>query len=114
MTNRFRLTAVQIVTRDGGTYCVDPCGKLAVLVPVHDRWGELVDAVAYYPDEPGQWWLRFGDEVPVLGIQALADAAGELQSLARSGRHLKTGYCNAEMVPSCSISERLAEREAGR
>lgn len=81
MAERFRLTSVRIVTKDDGTYSVDPHGRLAALIPVRDRRGEIVDAVAFFPDEPSQWWLRFGDETPILGAQALAYAAWERQPL---------------------------------
>ncbi len=76
-----RLTAVRIVTEDDGTYSVDPRGRLAALIPVRDRWGEIVDAVAFFPEEPEQWWLRYGDETPILGAEALAYAAWEHQPL---------------------------------
>ena len=61
----------RIETKDDGTYVVDPHGKLAALVPVRDRYGELVDLVAWFPDNPSAWWLRYGDECPVLGSRAL-------------------------------------------
>ncbi len=76
-----RLTAVRIVTEDDGTYSVDPHGRLAALIPVRDRWGEIVDAVAFFHDSPQRWWLRFNDEVPILGARALAMAAWERQPL---------------------------------
>ena len=78
---RLRLTALRIETRPDGTYRVEPTGRLAVLVPVRDRWGEIVDTVAFFQDDPGRWWLRFGDETPILGSQALAHAAWERQPL---------------------------------
>ena len=76
-----RLTALRITAKDDGTYSVDPHGQLAALVPVRDQWGEIVDAVAFLPDEPEQWWLRFGDDTPILGAQALGHAAWERQPL---------------------------------
>ena len=76
-----RLTAVRIASKNDGTYYVDPHGRLAALIPVLDRWGELVDIVAFFPDEPEQWWCRDGDETPILGAQALADAAWERRPL---------------------------------
>ena len=81
MAERFRLTAIRIVTKDDGTYSVDPGGRLAVLIPVRDRWGEIVDIVAFIQDEPEQWWCRSGDELPILGARALAHAAWERQPL---------------------------------
>lgn len=76
-----RLNAVRIADKSDGTYVVDPHGKLAALVPVRDRWGGIVDAVAFFPDAPEQWWLRLGDDTPILGVQALAHAAWERQPL---------------------------------
>lgn len=81
MAENFRLTSVRIVTKDDGTYSVDPHGRLSALIPVRDRWGEIVDAVAFFPDESDQWWLRFGDETPILGAEALAYASWERQPL---------------------------------
>ena len=81
VTKKLRLFAVRIATKDDGTYSFDPHGRLAALVPVRDRWGEIVEAVAFYLDEPEQWFLRFGDETPLLGASALNYAEGERQSL---------------------------------
>ena len=80
-TSHFRLTAIRIAGKNDGTYSLDPHGRLAALIPVRDRWGEIVDAVAFFPDEPEQWWRRYGDETPILGVQALTDAAWERQPL---------------------------------
>ncbi len=60
---------------DDGTWRADPAGAPAVLVPVHDRYGELADLIAWSPDKPSAWWLRYGDDCPVLGAEALAQAA---------------------------------------
>ena len=81
MPDRFRLTAIRIAGKDDGTYSLDPHGRLAVLVPVRDRWNEVVDIVAFIQDEPEQWWRRYGDEIPILGAQALAYATWERQPL---------------------------------
>ena len=81
MPDRFRLTAIRIAGKDDGTYSLDPHGRLAVLIPVRDRWGEIVDIVAFIQDEPEQWWRRSGDETPILGAQALAYAAWERRPL---------------------------------
>ncbi len=76
-----RLTSIRIVGKNDGTYSPDPNGRLAVLVPVRDRWGETTDIVAFIQDEPEQWWCRYGDETPILGAWALAHAAWERQPL---------------------------------
>ena len=79
-TSHFRLTAVRIASKNDGTYSVDPHGRLAALIPVRDRWGEIVDAVAFLPGAPGRWWLHHRDTV-ILGAEALAEAAWEHQPL---------------------------------
>lgn len=76
-----RLTALRIETKSDGTYTADPQGRLAVLVPARDRWGEITDIVAFIQDESEQWWCRYGDETPILGAWALAHAAWERQPL---------------------------------
>ena len=78
---RLRLTAIRIAGKDDGTYSPDPHGRLAVLIPVRDRWGEIVDIVAFIQDEPEQWYCRSGDETPILGAQALAEAAWDHRPL---------------------------------
>ena len=94
-----RLTAVRIRTSNDGRYAADPEGKLAVLVPVRDRWGEIVDIVAFIQDEPEQWWCRSGDELPILGAAALARAAWERQALVLWEtpfewlKHRRSGCC---------------------
>jgi len=80
MAKGLRLTSVRIATKDNGTYAIAPDGQLAALVPVRDRMGEIVDAVAYLPCRPGRWWLRYHDTV-ILGAQALAHATWERQPL---------------------------------
>ena len=80
MAERFRLLSLRITTKDDGLYTVDPRGKLMAVVPVRDRWGEIMDAVAFLPCRPGRWWLRYQDTA-ILGAQALAEAAWERQPL---------------------------------
>ena len=67
--------AARIATSDDGTYQPDPAGEWAAILAVHDRFGELVDLVSWLPENPCRWWLRVGDETPILGSQALAFAA---------------------------------------
>ncbi len=76
-----RLTSIRIAGKNDGTYALDPHGRLAVLVPVRDRWGEITDIVAFIQDEPEQWWCRCGDDTPILGAPALAHAAWERRPL---------------------------------
>ena len=77
MGKQINLTAIRIAGKNDGTYSLDPHGRLAVLVPVKDRYGETVDIVAFIQHEPEQWWCRHGDETPLLGAPALAHAAWE-------------------------------------
>ncbi len=69
------LGAAPVMTSANGTYRPDPAGEWAAILAVHDRFGELVDLVSWLPENPCRWWLRLGDETPVLGAQALALAA---------------------------------------
>ena len=110
MAERFRLTAIRIAGKDDGTYSPDPHGRLAVLIPVRDRWGEIADIIAFIQDEPEQWWRRYGDETPILGAQALAQAIFERQPLVPSGRRPCSGSCNAAEVPSCWIGGSICGR----
>lgn len=47
----------------------------AIIVPVRDRYGLICDCVAYLDDDPGEWWLKEGDQSPVLGARELAIAS---------------------------------------
>jgi hypothetical protein len=69
------IVATRIIPSCDGTYRSDPEGEWAAVTRVHDRHGELVDLVAWYLNEPGNWWLRRGDETPILGSRNLAMAA---------------------------------------
>ena len=67
--------AACIVTDSQGRYRPDRRGEYAAIIGVNDRYGELVDLVAWMPDDSWRWWLRHGDETPVLGARALAISA---------------------------------------
>ena len=70
--------AQRYVTRADGTFAPDPTGQGGqpmVILGVKDRYGELADIVAWHPDAPERWYLRIGDETPILGAHALAIAA---------------------------------------
>ncbi len=58
-----------------GNYRPSDDGEWAVILEVRDRHNELADLVAWLPNDPARWWLRHGDEAPVLGARALAFAA---------------------------------------
>ncbi len=75
MTGPATLSLGRVAFPDDGTWRADPSGFPAVLMAVHDRYGELVDLVAWSPDKPSAWRLRFGDECPILGTADLAQAA---------------------------------------
>ena len=59
------------VRPNGNTYEPDPDGVPAWIIPVMDG-GEIADALAFTPDEPGRWWLRTG-VCAFLGGDALGD-----------------------------------------
>ena len=75
MTGPATLSLGRVRFLDDGTWRADPSGFPAVLMAVHDRYGELVDLVAWSPDKPSAWRLRFGDECPILGAADLAQTA---------------------------------------
>ncbi len=58
-----------------GNYRLSDNGQWAVVLEARDRFDEIVDLVAWSPDDPSHWWLRDGDETPLLGARALAFAA---------------------------------------
>ncbi len=70
--------AMRYITRADGTFAPDPKGQEGqpmVVLGIKDQDGELVDIVAWHPDTPERWYLRIGDETPILGAHALALAA---------------------------------------
>lgn len=78
-----RFGVAEVATDTDGTYQPMPGGRLAYIVPARpladlddDEWGteqDLVDLVAFFPDEPGRWWVRTGAE-PILHPFAIARA----------------------------------------
>ena len=44
-------------------------------IPVEGMVYNVVDLLAWLPDSPGTWWMRRGDETPILGSRNLAMAA---------------------------------------
>ena len=59
----------------GGNYRPSRDGQWAVILEVRDRHDEPADLAAWLPKDPSRWWLRHGDETPILGARALAFAA---------------------------------------
>ena len=70
-----RFGRLRIQPLASGNYRPSDDGQWAVVLGVQDRFDELVDCVAWSPDDPGRWWLRYGEEVPLLGARGLAIAA---------------------------------------
>ena len=71
-------SAPRYVTRADGTFAPDPAGQDGQpmgILGVKDQDGDLVDIVAWYSDAPEKWFLRLGDEAPILGARALARSA---------------------------------------
>lgn len=48
-----------ITTYSDGTYQPAEDGRKAIVMGVDDAHGEITDAVAWYRDHPGRWWLRY-------------------------------------------------------
>ena len=66
--------AARIVPSADGTYRPDPAGQWAAICPVRNSNLKLVDCVAWHVEMSGRWWLRHGDECPLLGARQLAVA----------------------------------------
>ncbi len=92
MTDVPRIGASRVVTKPDGTYTPDPAGEWAAVLGVmgftHEPVGfyengslvwddvhNIVDLVAWYPEDPGRWWLRRGTETLVIGVRELRIAA---------------------------------------
>ena len=58
---------------DGRTFNLGGDDKSSSLF-LRDRRGLPVDLVAWREDAPGEWWMREGDETPILGAGQLAGA----------------------------------------
>lgn len=70
-----------VTDRDGLFRDNSPDGAPATILAVRDADSRIVDAVAWWPDTPGRWWLRDGEAV-VLGSQALNVASCEGATIA--------------------------------
>ncbi len=70
-----KLSLGRVSFLDFDTFAADIGGMEAILVPVHDRYGEWVDTLAYHLSNPAAWALQFDDSTPVLGAANLARAA---------------------------------------
>ena len=66
--------AARISPQADGTFRYDRKGEPATTLGVSARDGNLADVVAWCKD-PHQWWLRRGDQTPIVGARALAIAA---------------------------------------
>ena len=85
------ISIVRIAPRSDGGFDFDSKGDEAFVIRVHgfgvemigfDQEGapvegevyDIVDLLAWLPDKPETWWLRRGDETPILGAHSLAMA----------------------------------------
>ncbi len=68
------VSLARIAPQANGSFVYDRSGSLALTLAVEDRHGDMVDVVAWGRD-PLKWWLRRGDQTPILGSPALAEAA---------------------------------------
>ena len=74
MTEAPNFMVARIAPQADGGFAYDRSGSLAITVAVEDRHGDMVDVVAWGRD-PYRWWLRRGDQTPILGANSLAMAS---------------------------------------
>ncbi len=67
------ISTARIAPAEDGTFSYSPKGSLTLTLAVENIDGDMVDVVAWGRDPRG-WWLRRGDETPILGERALAIA----------------------------------------
>lgn len=67
-----RFGRARIETLESGLYQPSDDGAWATILGIADYFGEIENSVAWYPNDPGHWWLRCGSEETVLGAEALA------------------------------------------
>lgn len=89
-----------IVPQSSGLFKFDPKGEPAAIARIHDRNGELVDFVAWHPDNLGIWWLRYGEATPFLGTRNLAMAAyyGDAITLYQNPQEWLVAGCKGACV----------------
>lgn len=63
-----------VVVDKSGFYQPHEAGAPAAILGAADRAGDLVDLVAWHPDQPGRWWVRTG-AAAVLGEAEIDRAA---------------------------------------
>ncbi len=73
MTEAPIFTVARIAAQADGSFAYDRSGSLALTLAVEDRHGDMADVVAWR--DPSPWWLRRGDQTPILGAPALAMAS---------------------------------------
>ena len=73
MTEAPIFTVARIAPQADGTFNYNRHGLLALALAVEDRHGDMADVVAWGRD-PCRWWLRRGDQTPILGARTLAEA----------------------------------------
>ena len=72
MTEAPIFTVARIAAQADGSFAYSRSGSLALTLAVEDRHGDMADVVAWR--DPSHWWLRRGEETPILGAPALAEA----------------------------------------
>ncbi len=65
-------STARIAPAADGSFSYDRAGMLALILAVEDCHGNFVDAIAWR--DPSPWWLRRGDQTPILGARTLAEA----------------------------------------
>ena len=67
------ISTASIAPAEDGTFSYSPQGSLALTLAVEDVSGDMADIVGWFKN-PHHWWLRRGDQTPILGARALAIA----------------------------------------
>lgn len=107
-----RFNAYFIEPQHDGTFrfrSEDGGGKPHVCLNVDDRYGVWCEIVAWRVDNPSRWFLRYGDQTPILGAAKLAWANAEQREVALHGT--PEGWIMAGMKGVCVIDWRVDLRE---
>ena len=75
------ISTARIAPAEDGTFSYSPQGSLALTLAVEDVSGDMADIVGWFKNSH-HWWLRRGDQTPILGARALAIASWHHEPIA--------------------------------